>query len=98
MSKGVRVYSVVSPRVVGAVQPRTTLIVVAYNSAAVLPQMLASVPPGVPVIVVDNASSDGSAEIAEVAGAQVIRLAKNAGFGPGCNRGAAAASTESCCS
>lgn len=45
-------------------------------------------PPGVPVVVVDNASSDGSAEIARGAGARVIDAGVNLGFGPACNRAA----------
>lgn len=66
-------------------------VVVAWNSAAHLPAALASLPAGVPVVVVDNASEDGSAELAEKAGARVVRMPGNAGFGPACNAGAAAA-------
>jgi len=73
---------------------RTTIVSVAYNSAQVLETMLRSVPAGVPVIVVDNASADASAEIAEKAGARIERLASNLGFGPGCNAGAKLAATE----
>ncbi len=73
---------------------RTTIISVAYNSAGVIGDMLASVPNGVPVIVVDNASADNSAEVARAAGAEVISLAKNEGFGRGCNVGTAKATTE----
>jgi N-acetylglucosaminyl-diphospho-decaprenol L-rhamnosyltransferase len=73
---------------------RTTIVSVAYNSAGVIGDMLASVPQGTPVVVVDNASADNSADVAATAGAQVIRLAKNEGFGRGCNVGAAKATTE----
>lgn len=38
------------------------------------------------VVVVDNASSDGSAGVAEAHGARVVRNATNAGFGAACNR------------
>ncbi|MCU0832209.1 MAG: glycosyltransferase family 2 protein [Rhizobiaceae bacterium] len=73
---------------------RTSIITVAYNSSAVLPAMLASLPRDTEVIVVDNASSDHSADIATAAGAQVIRLQANRGFGPACNAGAAMAKSE----
>ena len=56
--------------------------------------MLASVPEGLAVIVVDNASRDDSAAVAEAAGARVIRNAANLGFGAGCNFGMDAAETE----
>ena len=75
----------------GTAAPAGTVVTVAHNSASVLPAMLASVPAGVPVIVVDNGSRD-SAEIAEVTerhGAKLIRNGENAGFGRACNQGAA---------
>ncbi len=75
---------------------RTTIISVCYNSLAVLPAMLASVPAGTSVILVDNASADPASLglLAEKAGARVIRNAENKGFGVACNIGAAAAATE----
>ena len=75
---------------------RTTIVTVCYNSLAVLPAMLSSVPQGVPVVLVDNASADPVAldGLAESAGARVVRSAKNLGFGVGCNLGAAQAVTE----
>src|ERR1700691_1783891 len=39
------------------------------------------------VIVVDNGSTDGSAEMAEQAGARVLRLGSNLGFAAAVNRG-----------
>ena len=68
--------------------PRVLVAVVSWNSAAHLHDAIASVPEGVPVIVVDNASSDGSAEVARRAGARVIDAGANLGFGPACNRAA----------
>ncbi|MFN9091396.1 MAG: glycosyltransferase, partial [Alphaproteobacteria bacterium] len=44
--------------------------------------------------VVDNASADDSAAVAEGAGARVIRNGANLGFGAGCNIGMAAAASE----
>ncbi|MEM9060162.1 MAG: glycosyltransferase family 2 protein [Pseudomonadota bacterium] len=70
------------------------VIIVAYNSAGVLAEAVSSVPDGIPVIVVDNASTDDSAKIAAAAGARVIDAGGNLGFGAGCNLGAAAADTE----
>jgi len=73
---------------------RVCVVTVAYNSAAALRGMLGSVPEGLAVIVVDNASRDDSAAVAEAAGARVIRNAANLGFGAGCNIGIAAAEAE----
>jgi N-acetylglucosaminyl-diphospho-decaprenol L-rhamnosyltransferase len=75
---------------------RVTVVSVCYNSLAVLPDMLASVPAGTPVVLVDNASRDVAAltELAEVRGATLLRNAENRGFGPACNQGAAIATTE----
>ena len=66
------------------------IVIVTYNSAAVLPGCLDSIPAGVRVVVVDNASADHSAAIAEGYGATVLRQDRNLGFGTACNRGAAA--------
>jgi N-acetylglucosaminyl-diphospho-decaprenol L-rhamnosyltransferase len=71
-----------------------TAILVTYNSAAVLPAALASLPPGLPAIVVDNASTDGSADIADAAGAVVVRNPANRGFGAANNLGVRAATTD----
>ncbi|MCI5077675.1 glycosyltransferase family 2 protein [Oricola sp.] len=65
-----------------------SVVIVTYESAAVLPQALASIPAGHEVIVVDNASADGSADVASDFGARVMALSANAGFGTACNRGA----------
>lgn len=71
-----------------------TAIVVAYDSAEVLPACLAALAgEGVAALVVDNASTDGSAAIAERCGAKVLRNARNEGYGRANNRGAGAADT-----
>jgi GT2 family glycosyltransferase len=72
-----------------------TVISVCYNSAAVLGAMLQSLPDGVPVVLVDNASQDTDAlrALADRNSATLIRNDRNAGFGPACNQGAAAADT-----
>lgn len=64
------------------------VVIVTHNSAEHLPEALAALPPGVRVIVVDNASTDDSARLAADAGAEVVRGEVNAGFAAGANRGA----------
>jgi N-acetylglucosaminyl-diphospho-decaprenol L-rhamnosyltransferase len=72
-----------------------TAIVVAYDSAHVLPACLDALSrEGVPAIVVDNASEDGSADVAEARGAEVIRNSRNEGYGRANNIGARAARGE----
>jgi GT2 family glycosyltransferase len=71
-----------------------TAIVVAYDSAEVLPACLAALAgEGVRALVVDNASGDDSAAIAERCGAKVLRNSRNEGYGRANNRGAGAADT-----
>ncbi|HKC25570.1 MAG TPA: glycosyltransferase, partial [Thermoanaerobaculia bacterium] len=77
-----------------ALGERVEVVLVSWNSARDLPLALASIPEGVRVIVVDNASVDDSAELARRAGARVIALATNAGFGLASNLGFAAGSAE----
>lgn len=67
-------------------------IVVAHDSAEGLPDCLAALASEhVPAIVVDNASRDGSAALAECAGAQVLHNALNEGYGRANNIGVRAA-------
>lgn len=74
--------------------PSLVAIVVAHDSADMLPGCLAALAgQHVPAIVVDNASRDASASVAEAAGAQVIRNARNEGYGRANNRGVRAAVT-----
>jgi len=70
-----------------------TVVIVSYNSGAILPVLLESLPPGAPVIVVDNASADDTAAVALAAGAQLVPLDTNQGFGRACNAGARLAQT-----
>jgi GT2 family glycosyltransferase len=77
--------------------PDVTAIVVTHDSAGVLPACLdALAAQGVPAIVVDNASSDDSAGLAERAEATLIRNARNEGFGRAMNTGVRAAQSEFC--
>lgn len=68
---------------------QVTVVTVLHRSEAVIDAALASVPPGVGVVVVDNASPDRSADHAVAAGARLVTNRGNLGFGTGCNRGAA---------
>jgi GT2 family glycosyltransferase len=79
---------------------RISFVIVAYNSADALrdtlPALADQLHDGDELIVVDNASADGSADVAAevVPSALVVRNAANAGFAAGCNAGAEAASGE----
>ena len=70
------------------------VITVAYNSEAVLPEMLRSVPEGTEVVIVDNGSRDAKALAKIAAGHKLIRNDVNEGFGRACNRGAQAANAK----
>ena len=66
------------------------------DEAAALPWVLGRMPPGYRPIVVDNASSDGSAEIARELGARVVHEPRR-GFGAACHTGLLAAATDVVC-
>jgi GT2 family glycosyltransferase len=77
----------------------TTAIIVSFNSAECLPSCLDSIAshaPDMHIVVVDNASSDGSADIAATVGAhvEVVRNASNIGFGRAVNQGLSATASE----
>lgn len=69
-----------------------SVIIPAYNAARTLPQTLAALnhaqPPAHEVLVVDDGSMDETAQIAQDAGARVIRLENNNGAAAAKNRGA----------
>jgi glycosyltransferase involved in cell wall biosynthesis len=66
------------------------------DEAAAIPGVLASFPGGFRPIVVDNGSSDGSAEIARAHGAEVVSE-PSAGFGSACFAGLSAARSAGVC-
>jgi glycosyltransferase involved in cell wall biosynthesis len=66
------------------------LILPVLDEAAALPGVLARVPAGVRPIVVDNASTDGSADVARGCGATVVSEPRR-GFGAACFAGLCAA-------
>ena len=66
------------------------------NEAAAIPRVLARLPDGYHPLVVDNGSTDGSAEVARNLGAAVIREPRR-GFGAACFAGLAAATDDVVC-
>jgi GT2 family glycosyltransferase len=72
------------------------VVVVAFRSADVLERCLASIPPEVEVIVVNQDSPDDSTSVALAAGRDVrlLEAGGNRGFGAGCNIGAANATGD----
>ncbi len=66
------------------------------DEAAALPWVLGRMPDGYRAIVVDNGSTDGSADVAEVHGAQVVHEPQR-GFGAACHTGLLAATSDVVC-
>lgn len=66
------------------------------DEAEALPRVLDRVPPGWRAIVVDNGSTDGSADIARGLGASVVHETRR-GFGAACHAGLTAATAEIVC-
>lgn len=62
---------------------RVVVVMPAYNVASVVKKAIDSLPPNIidEVIVVDDGSHDGTAEVAKAAGATVITHPKNRGYG-----------------
>lgn len=71
-----------------------SVILVTYNSADVICDAISSLPSHQEVIVVDNASTDKSAQLSRELGARVLVMPENLGFGTACNRGAEIASHD----
>ncbi|HEV7460518.1 MAG TPA: glycosyltransferase family 2 protein [Solirubrobacteraceae bacterium] len=80
--------------------PRLSVIVVTYDSAEAvarcMPRLVEQLAPGDELIVVDNASRDGTLEAVSTAApaARVLPQPRNLGFAAGANAGAAAASGD----
>ncbi|WAU81464.1 glycosyltransferase family 2 protein [Streptomyces sp. Qhu-G9] len=66
------------------------------NEAEALPWVLARIPPGWRALVVDNGSTDGSADIARELGATVVHEPRR-GFGAACHTGLTAATAGIVC-
>lgn len=72
------------------------VILPVLDEAQALPGVLQAIPPGYTAIVVDNGSTDGSAEIAAAHGALVVHEPQR-GFGAACFAGLTAATAEIVC-
>jgi glycosyltransferase involved in cell wall biosynthesis len=70
-----------------------TVVIPCHNEAGALPGVLAAVPAGYRVIVVDNNSTDGTAAVASAAGATVV-TESTPGYGSAVHAGVRAARTE----
>lgn len=74
----------------GPAAPEVDVVLPVLDEAGALPWVLERFPPGYRAIVVDNGSTDGSAEVARRLGATVVVEARR-GFGSACAAGLAAA-------
>ncbi|UGT41281.1 glycosyltransferase family 2 protein [Nocardia yamanashiensis] len=74
-------------------QPGVTVVIPCRDEAGALPGVLSAIPPGYRVIVVDNGSTDGTAEVARAAGATVVSES-TPGYGSAVHAGVDAATTE----
>jgi len=74
----------------------TDVILPVLDEAQALPVVLGALPPGFRAIVVDNGSTDGSAELARDLGAEVVHEPRR-GFGAACFAGLEAASSDVVC-
>jgi len=72
------------------------VILPVLDEAEALPAVLAAFPPGYQPLVVDNGSTDGSAEVARSLGARVVSEPQR-GFGAACYAGLLAARSELVC-
>jgi len=70
-----------------------TLILPCLDEAAALPEVIARVPSGLRVLVVDNGSTDGTAAVARSLGAEVVEEL-DPGYGAAVHAGVRAAETE----
>ena len=88
------------PRLAGAAPVRAvaTVIAPAFNEERAMPVVLAALAPlrdaGIDVLVVDDGSTDRTAEIARQAGVRVVQLERNSGKAAAVRAGLAATSTD----
>lgn len=73
-------------------EPGVTVVLPCLNEADSLPAVLAAIPPGYHALVVDNNSTDGTADVARRHGAEVISE-KRPGYGSAVHAGVIAART-----
>lgn len=73
--------------------PQVDVILPCLNEQDALPALLAAFPPGYRAIVVDNASTDATAEVAKIHGATVVSETRR-GFGAAAHAGLEAATAD----
>ncbi|MGW2820091.1 glycosyltransferase family 2 protein [Streptomyces sp. NPDC001443] len=76
--------------------PDVDVVLPCLNEAGALPWVLERIPPGWRALVVDNGSTDGSAELARSLGATVVHEPRR-GFGAACHAGLTAATADVVC-
>ncbi|MFI0240498.1 glycosyltransferase family 2 protein [Streptomyces sp. NPDC016845] len=76
--------------------PPVDVVLPCLNEVDALPWVLERIPPGWRAIVVDNGSTDGSAQLARSLGAHVVHEPRR-GFGSACRAGLAAARADIVC-
>ncbi|MFJ9736687.1 glycosyltransferase family 2 protein [Streptomyces sp. NPDC101166] len=76
--------------------PLVDVVLPCLNEAEALPWVLSRIPPGWRALVVDNGSTDGSADIARALGATVVDEPRR-GFGAACHAGLASATADIVC-
>ncbi|MFC4465971.1 glycosyltransferase family 2 protein [Streptomyces xiangluensis] len=77
-------------------KPDVDVVLPCLNEAAALPWVLALIPEGWRALVVDNGSTDGSADVARDLGATVVHEERR-GFGAACHAGLLAATADIVC-
>jgi len=71
------------------------VVIVSHDSSAPLATLLPKLTGShAAIVVVDNKSRDQSVEVAERAGAQIVRMSKNAGYAAACNEGTRAVGSD----
>jgi glycosyltransferase involved in cell wall biosynthesis len=73
--------------------PRCDLVLPCRDEAPALPRLLAAIPPELGVVVVDNGSRDGTADVARACGARVVTEPR-VGYGAAVHAGVEAADAE----
>ena len=86
----------VSEPSVGSVAEPVTVVIPCRDEAGSLPRVLAAVPMGYQIIVVDNGSTDGTAEVARSRGARVVEES-TPGYGAAVHAGVEAAGPSIVC-
>ncbi|MBO1330367.1 glycosyltransferase family 2 protein [Streptomyces sp. VRA16 Mangrove soil] len=77
-------------------RPQVDVILPCLDEAEAIPWVLERIPPGWRAVVVDNGSTDGSADLARGLGAEVVHEPVR-GFGAACQAGVAASTADIVC-